>query len=457
MIQNYQDAMAICKWVGYPELFITLTCNPKWLEVVRFVESRGLKLEDRPDILCRIFKVKLDKLINDLRQNKIFGKVKVGEDIGNIISTEISNEVNDLEYYDAYGAHINVEWCNKSRSIKHLFKYVNKGHDRVTATFYGNANDGNVHGHMDEINMYYDCKYISPCEVAWRIFGFDIHYRDPPVERLNFHFPNKQNTVFSNTDLIDAIMNRNTMSNSMFSAWMDANKKYVEVRELTYAEFPTRFKTLSAGRQDIVLTTLNSSYLWKYCKVLKMTKNMELQSIDSDIDKDELKAFLEWISSIGDGTIGGPNDGHAMSDIPDDLLIMDTKESNLNIDLIRDLHTLEFFSAIKYYGVPNHQLKLKVDVPVMLLRNVDHSLGLCNGSRLVITGLGNHAPEGKVISGSNVGFKVLIPRMILTPTRLPFKFQRRQYPLVVSYAMTINKNQGQSLSHVELYLKKISF
>lgn len=29
MIQNYQDAMTICKWAGPPDLFITFTCNPK--------------------------------------------------------------------------------------------------------------------------------------------------------------------------------------------------------------------------------------------------------------------------------------------------------------------------------------------------------------------------------------------------------------------------------------------
>jgi hypothetical protein len=78
MVQNYQDAMTICKWAGYPDLFITFTCNPKWPEIVRFVESRCLKPEDRPDILCRIFKVKLDHLLRDLRVNKIFGRVKAG-------------------------------------------------------------------------------------------------------------------------------------------------------------------------------------------------------------------------------------------------------------------------------------------------------------------------------------------------------------------------------------------
>nr|XP_016449524.1 PREDICTED: uncharacterized protein LOC107774493 [Nicotiana tabacum] len=51
MVQNYQDAMTICKWAGYPDLFITFTCNPKWPEITRFVESRDLNYEDRPDIL----------------------------------------------------------------------------------------------------------------------------------------------------------------------------------------------------------------------------------------------------------------------------------------------------------------------------------------------------------------------------------------------------------------------
>lgn len=84
MVQNYQDAMAICKWYGYPDLFITFTCNPKWPEILRFVEQRGLKPEDRPDILCRVFKIKLDHLIKDLKDNKIFGRVQAGMSICHI-------------------------------------------------------------------------------------------------------------------------------------------------------------------------------------------------------------------------------------------------------------------------------------------------------------------------------------------------------------------------------------
>lgn len=67
-----------------------------------------------------------------------------------------------------YQAHINVEWCNQSKSIRYLFKYVSKGHDRVTAALYrGSGQDGNKN--EDEIKSYYDCRYnnlISLLEIC---------------------------------------------------------------------------------------------------------------------------------------------------------------------------------------------------------------------------------------------------------------------------------------------------
>ncbi|XP_075481272.1 uncharacterized protein LOC142521983 [Primulina tabacum] len=136
---------------------------------------------------------------------------------------------------------MNVEWCNQSRAIKYLFKYINKGHDRVTASFYKSSDDNSLGKNVDEVNMYYDYRYISPCEAAWRIFGFDIKYREPPVERLSFHLPNEQNITFSDSDEISIVLDRPTINQSMFLAWMEANKKYPEVRELTYAELPMKF------------------------------------------------------------------------------------------------------------------------------------------------------------------------------------------------------------------------
>ncbi|RYR48312.1 hypothetical protein Ahy_A07g034325 [Arachis hypogaea] len=57
------------------------------------------------------------------------------------------------------------------------------------------------------------------------------------------------------------------------------------------------------------------------------------------------------------------------------------------------------------------------------------------------------------------GEKVFIPRMTLIPSdaRFPFKFQCKEFPLMVSYAIIINKNQGQSSNHVGLLLKQPVF
>ncbi|XP_019179528.1 PREDICTED: uncharacterized protein LOC109174729 [Ipomoea nil] len=839
MIQNYQDTMAICRWIGYPDLFITFTCNPKWPEVQRFLKDQRLKVEDRPDIICRLFKMKLDALIADCRKNKLFGPV----------AGEIPDEKKDAEYYQAveefmmhgpcgkagtnspcmvnarcskhfpkrfvesstfdddgypvyrrrdngtivtkngialdnryvvphnrylllkYKAHINVEWCNQSRSIKYLFKYVNKGHDRVTAEFYKTSNDDENVKAIYEINMYYDCRYISPCEAVWHLFGFDIQLRAPLVERLSFHLPNQQSVIFADDDAVENMVNRPTIAHSMFLEWFKANKTYPDARELTYVEMPTRFvwkkdlrkwqpwktgfsigrifyvspatdeasnwassdqlrrlfvtllmsscmgkpeivwhvvwqhlsddaqfnvrrqlqnrdfvltnshkmnfalveiekllsthgkslkdypemptanfgalnvianrfiqeelaydcgeqekenqelvrqlteeqkviynevltdidrqdgglffvygyggtgktflwralssalrsrseivlnvassgiaslllpggriahsrfvipiavnedstcnirhgselaellvqtkliiwdeapmmhkfcfetldrtirdllrfinprssdmtfggKTVVFGgdfrqilpvipkgtRPDIVRASISSSYLWKSCKVLRLTKNLRLRSVQSENEGKEIEEFAKWIANIGDRIIGSQLDGESEITVPEHLLlkceddpiatIVDSTfpnfrlgigdlsylndsailaptldvvdavnqymndhsptegktylscdsvcKSDANVDMLADLHTPEFLNALRCSGVPNHALTLKVGSPVMLLRNIDHTLGLCNGTRLIVTSffiLGNFKWSKKV-------------------------------------------------------------
>ncbi|KAL8527737.1 hypothetical protein ACS0TY_005548 [Phlomoides rotata] len=66
-------------------------------------------------------------------------------------------------------------------------------------------------------------------------------------------------------------------------------------------------------------------------------------------------------------------------------------------------------------------------VSIMLLRNIDQKSGLCNGTRLIVTKLGNRILEANIISGRNIGSKVFIPRMTLANSdqTTPIKFQRR--------------------------------
>ncbi|XP_072074046.1 uncharacterized protein [Arachis hypogaea] len=116
-----------------------------------------------------------------------------------------------------------------------------KGHDRVTASFYRSVTVDAELDEYDEVSMYYDCRYISPCEAAWRIFGFNIHYRDPSVVRLGFHLPNEQNVIFKDHENLEDVVRKESVKESMFLGWFQANKDYVEARALAYAELPTKF------------------------------------------------------------------------------------------------------------------------------------------------------------------------------------------------------------------------
>jgi ATP-dependent DNA helicase PIF1 len=100
--------------------------------------------------------------------------------------------------------------------------------------------------------------------------------------------------------------------------------------------------------------------------------------------------------------------------------------------LIQQIHTPEFLNTVISFWIPNHKLRLKIGVPVILLRNIEQSLGLCNGTRLIITKLGTYVVEGRVIFDNNIGIKKFILRLWLTHSekRIPFKVQRRQFPSI---------------------------
>ena len=95
----------------------------------------------------------------------------------------------------------------------------------------------------------------------------------------------------------------------------------------------------------------------------------------------------------------------------------------------------------------------------MLLRNLNQSAGLCNGTRLFVTQLSKWVLEAQIISGSHVRDKIFIPRIVLSPSesKWPFILKRRQFPISVCFAMTNNKSQGQSLKCVGLYLERPVF
>ncbi|XP_020972585.1 uncharacterized protein LOC107627278 [Arachis ipaensis] len=213
---------------------------------------------------------------------------------------------------------------------------------------------------------------------------------------------------------------------------------------------------LKGNRHDILTSAINSSHLWLFCKIK---------------DEGEIKRFTNWILNVGNRNIGSVVGDESEIKIPDDLLITTTDDplfhlvdfaypnllQNMSdykyfqsraipaptLESVKKWFTPEFRNDIKCSGLPNHKLTLKSGVAVMLLRNINQTSSLCNGTRLIVNELGSNIIGVMVVTGRNIGDKVYIPRMNLIPSNsgLPFKFQRRQFPLTVCFAMTINKSQ----------------
>ncbi|XP_044395480.1 uncharacterized protein [Triticum aestivum] len=987
--QNYQDAMAICRWAGHPDLFVTFTCNPNWPEIQLMLNEAGnQKPAERPDIAVRVFMIKLKELMFDIKSKQQFGKTKAiiftiefqkrglphahilifldGKEKGKrlkpsqtdeIICAEIPDKDKDPETFEAvknfmmhgpcgeanpkspcmekhmcsnyfpkefcdetivdednfpryrrrdngrqidkggvklnngsvvpynkdllvkFQAHINVELCNRYMSIKYLFKDIRQGDNQATAL----VEETDQSKHNDEIKMYLRCRYITATEACWRIFKFPLQYQQPSVQRLMFHEENKQQVIFPDSTNLEEIIQRPRSSITMFTEWMETNKKHKDARELTYLEFPTRwtwdrtkqkwtrrragrnigriynahpasgeryylrvllntakgcmtfedirtvngivhssyksachalgfleddkewtecikeasewasgvqlrqlfatilcycevtdsgmlwesnweklskdiqhtpswitnfphpftpshnrkctlteiekqmgqagrslkdypgieipnmselneienrlineemnydkdklkaehvqivenlnlgqkkafdaiiesadqslgkiifvdgyagtgktylwkaittrlrsegkivlavassgiaalllqggrtahsafnipinltgqstcyikqgsevanllvktslilwdeapmankkcFEALDKSLRDVLRFTnenscnkpfggmtvvlggdfrqilpvvpkgrrehtisasIKCSYLWQHFKVFNLTKNMRLNSLCNDqAEKQKTAEFAEWILQIGNGDACLLDEKEYVS-IPSDLLLQNgddpktkiiqstypdlqdnfctrkfleerailcpmnktVEEINENImgqiqgdrvtylscdsvsrsmsynNEMELLYTTEFLNKLKHPGCPDHLLELKVGLPVMLLRNINQSAGLCNGTRMTITKLGKRVIEAQIITGAHVGSKVCIPRMttVTFEPKWPFVLQRKQYPLSVCFAMTINKSQGQSLNKVGLYLPRQVF
>jgi hypothetical protein len=56
---------------GPPDYFVTFTCNSKWSEISESLLEPGQKPTDRPDIIVRVYHMKLEELLNDIKSEKM--------------------------------------------------------------------------------------------------------------------------------------------------------------------------------------------------------------------------------------------------------------------------------------------------------------------------------------------------------------------------------------------------
>ncbi|XP_073291189.1 uncharacterized protein [Primulina huaijiensis] len=158
-----------------------------------------------------------------------------------------------------YDCHINVEICSGLTSVKYLYKYIYKGHDKIYVHLSQHGSDTFI----DEIRAFQDARWISAPESTWRIFEFDLNEISPPCINLPLHIPNKQCITFWNHQNLKKVLDPGNVGKTMLTEYFVACSSDAEARELSYLEFPhyyvwdRRTKIWNERRKRQVIGRLN--------------------------------------------------------------------------------------------------------------------------------------------------------------------------------------------------------
>ncbi|KAG7997505.1 hypothetical protein I3843_01G214600 [Carya illinoinensis] len=259
MRKRYMEAMALVQRYGKPDIFLTMTCNPNWQEI-----SNELRLheesQNRPDLVDRVFRAKLEELKDRLFKQQIFGKrnwkLYAPESFDEIVSAEIPDKNTNFHLHNAvikhmmhgpcynldnrwvvpynpyllatFDCHINVEICSTIKAVKYLYKYVYKGHDHVAF----NLVSEQINQQIDEIQQFQSARWIAPSEAMWRIYGFIVNEMYPSVYSLHLHLEDKHQVTFrANEDLIN-VLNSDRSAKSMLTEFFALNQVDENARTL---------------------------------------------------------------------------------------------------------------------------------------------------------------------------------------------------------------------------------
>jgi hypothetical protein len=262
------------------------------------------------------------------------------------------------------------------------------------------------------------------------------------------------------------------------------------------------------SRTDIIQATLKESYLWKHVKCLKLNENMRLT--------ESSKRWNEFLLAIGEGRypsitideedyiqlpesiVLGP--GKTLNDLIsfvfkdqfydnnasiiltpkskdaqkiNDMIVNQyaTRNSyeynsadcteyinevthNLHEDGQDEYYPTELLNSINPSGMPPHSLTLKVGIPIILIRSIAPKAGLYNGTRLRIDSLQSKIVTATIVTGRCIGKQVKLPRIdcYYKSKELPFTLIRQQFPILIAFALTINRSEGQGFENLGIYL-----
>nr|GEX67345.1 DNA helicase [Tanacetum cinerariifolium] len=224
--------------------------------------QNDLRFDYLLDIVCGVFKQKVNDFIKILKYERPFGyviafiytiefqnkglphchtllwvdsssKIRNATQINEYISAEIPDPMEDPRGYKVVTELMMHGPCGVANSSASCTKngVYNKSFPKRSI---GDASTtvGEKHIQVDEIQNYVDGRFICPFETRWRIFEFPIHCRESVVQIMNVHLENEQRVTFRKRDRLDIIVNMPEKKKTTLTEWVVRTKR--SLRRLTY-------------------------------------------------------------------------------------------------------------------------------------------------------------------------------------------------------------------------------
>ena len=258
---------------------------------------------------------------------------------------------------------------------------------------------------------------------------------------------------------------------------------------LPIVQFPSKSRILGQ--------CLQASQYWKQFRRLRLTSNMRVSPGGSD--------FAKWLLDVGNGITGSPveipsrfvvaSEDNLISNVfglsigPHNskqlfsrsiLAICNKTVQRLNDKIVAlfsgksvsyfsqdtvathgedspytDIND-EVLNSLNPPGLPPHCITLKIGCPIMIIRNINISKGLCNGTRMIVCSLHSNYVVVRHQNGSETFAIPRIP-LVAKDKSIPFEIQRIQFPMRLAFCLTVNKSQGQTFERVGIHLERPAF
>ncbi|KAG5546078.1 hypothetical protein RHGRI_018302 [Rhododendron griersonianum] len=257
MHKRYLDAMTLVDKYGKPDIFLTMTCNPKWIEITSELKVHE-DVQNRPDLVTRVFRSKFEQLKKEVIRKKLFGPVQAytyviefqkrglphvhlllilkkghklvtPEHFDQVISAEIPKENENPHLYAAVLKHMMHGPCGK----------LNIGHDKIVFKIIAQRNNEAV----DEITQFQIARWVTPPEAMWQIYKFNLFDMHPSVIALQLHLENCQVVGFKKSTNLDNVADLEFFSRTMLTQFFHMNRydKDAKKGKFLYKDFPVAF------------------------------------------------------------------------------------------------------------------------------------------------------------------------------------------------------------------------